>query len=94
MLKITSKIKHIIALFSNEWTQLISLIQNTLRYLCYDFTGYLHKMPECTSELVCTARKLTPFMDVSLQQRAETRQLNSKLTAFYYNSVIIIMLCI
>ncbi len=38
----------------------------------------------------------SPFMDVFFtQQRAETLQLNSKkFTAFYYNSVLIIMLCI
>ncbi len=37
----------------------------------------------------------TPFVDAFfMQQLAETVQLNSKLTAFYYNSVLIIMLCI
>ncbi len=37
----------------------------------------------------------TPFVDAFfMQQLAETVQLNSKLTVFYYNSVLIIMLCI
>ncbi len=49
------------------------------------------KCPECSSEL--RGSELTPFVDAFfMQQRAETRQLNSKLTAFYYNSVLIIML--
>ncbi len=44
MLKMTSKMKQMIALFLMNGIYLISLIQNTLRYLCYDYAGYLHKM--------------------------------------------------
>ncbi len=39
--------------------------------------------------------ELTIFVDaLFMQQHAETQQLNKKLTAFYYNNVLIIMLCI
>ncbi len=72
-----------------------SLIQNTLHYLCYHFTGNLHKMPRVHKWTCLRGSEWTPFVDAFFrQQRAETRQLNSKLTAFYYNSVLIIMLCI
>ncbi len=70
-------------------------MQNTLRYLCYDFAGYLHKMPRVHKWTCLHGSEWTPFVDVFfMQQHAETRQINSKLTAFYYNSVLIVMLCI
>ncbi len=71
-----------------------SLIQNTLHYLCYDYSGYMHKMPRVHKWTCLRGSEWTPFVDAFfMQQRAETRHLNSKLTAFYYNSVLIIRLC-
>ncbi len=66
-----------------------------LRYLSYDFTGYLHKMTRVYKWTCLRGSEWNPFLDVFfMQQRAETRQLNSNLAVFYYNSVLIIMLCI
>ncbi len=49
-----------------------------LSYLCYDFTSAQVKF--------LRGSEWTPFVDaLFMQQRAETRQLDSKLTAFYYN---------
>ncbi len=70
-------------------------MQNTLHYLCYNSTGYLHKMPRVHKWTCLRGSEWTPFVDVFfMQQRADTRQLNSKWTEFYYNSVLIVMLCI
>ncbi len=52
-------------------------------------------MPRVQKWTCLRGSEWTAFVDAFfMQQRAETRQLNSKLTVFYYNSVLIIMLCI
>ncbi len=76
--------------------QLISLIQNTLRYSCYDFTGYLHKMPRVYKWTCLRGSEWTPFVDAFfMQQRAETWLLNSNeqrfiiivFSSFFYMTV-------
>ncbi len=55
----------------------------------------MHKMPRVHKWTCLRGSEWTPFVDAFfMQQRAETRHLNSKWTAFYYNSVLIIRLCI
>ncbi len=92
-LKMTSKIKHRRAPLFNEWD--LTHFSHTEYASLFMLQLYMLSPQNAPSAQVnVSARHWKNFFCRSLQQFAETRQLNSKWTAFYYNSVLIIMLCI
>ncbi len=97
----TRKMKHMIALFFfKEWTHLNSFLSYRTRFTIYFTTSQAICTPSarvcaCLNTVFPARLWMNSFCGSVLHAtRAETRQLNSKWSAFYYNSVLIIMLCV